>query len=184
MNGGFKKVFWGIFIATFNVNMGTYRILPPFIGWIVVAIGIMEIQKKSETVDYNLSKYASFILIGAALVGDIFKILGTGGSNPLFILLFYPVILMIIEFLLFYNLIETTIKSIFKNNLNKIVDVYVERGKTYILFAGIAILSATLSLFINFEILRAFTTIFTIVTRVFLLMTFLNLSKEDWGNYN
>lgn len=182
MNDGYKKVFWGIFIATFNVNMGAIKILPPFIGWIVVAIGILEIQKKSETVDYSLSKYASFILIGVALMGDAFRVFATTQSNPFILLLFYPVVLMVIEFLLFYNLLEATIQSIKTNKLNQIIDVYLERNKTYIIFAAIAIISATLSVFVYLDVVRAFTTIFTILTRVYLLMTFLNLSKEDWGD--
>ena len=41
MMKGYKKIFWGMFLSIFHVNLGYIRILPPFIAYLVVVIANM-----------------------------------------------------------------------------------------------------------------------------------------------
>lgn len=52
MKDGYNKIFWGMFFATFHINLGAIEVLPNFVGLLIVCSGIKEILK-----DY---KYDSF----------------------------------------------------------------------------------------------------------------------------
>lgn len=41
MMKGYKKIFWGMFLSIFHVNLGYIRILPPFIAYLVVVIATL-----------------------------------------------------------------------------------------------------------------------------------------------
>ena len=38
MMKGYKKIFWGMYLSIFHVNLGCIRILPQFIAYLVVVI--------------------------------------------------------------------------------------------------------------------------------------------------
>lgn len=41
MMKGYKKIFWGMFLSIFHVNLGYIRILPQFIAYLVVVIATL-----------------------------------------------------------------------------------------------------------------------------------------------
>lgn len=41
MMKGYKKIFLGMFLSIFHVNLGYIRILPPFIAYLVVVIATL-----------------------------------------------------------------------------------------------------------------------------------------------
>lgn len=41
MMKGYKKIFWGMFLSIFHVNLGYIRILSPFIAYLVVVIATL-----------------------------------------------------------------------------------------------------------------------------------------------
>lgn len=57
MNNGYKKIFWGFVFATFHINLGAIQIVPTFIGYIIIYLGIEKIAK-----DYNLKEGSVEIL--------------------------------------------------------------------------------------------------------------------------
>jgi len=92
---GYNKIYWGFLLTIFNINVGTLRIFPDFIGYFVICLGLLKIQKQFENKNFKLA------------------IIFTN------ILLFYSIIVFIMEFIGFGNLIGINIeryhyKSIFE----------------------------------------------------------------------
>jgi len=53
MKDQYNKLFWGIILATFHINLGMVRILPEFIGWWMVSSACCEL--------YDISKNTKFM---------------------------------------------------------------------------------------------------------------------------
>ncbi len=182
MRYGYKKIFWGVFIATFSINLGMLQILPAFVGWMVVASGISVLQENSVTSDYERPKTISFILIGVSLIGSLITLFQGAQVNLPVALLFYPLIVMAIELLLFHRLLEAAVQDFSAIDDNETAKLYTSKDRTFIILMGITLGMVTLSIFLNLQSVGFFAAIIAVVTRIYLLTTINSLSKEVWEN--
>lgn len=182
MKDGYKKIFWGIFIATFSINLGMLQILPAFVGWMVVASGISVLQENSVSGDYDRPKAISYILIGATLIGSLITLFQGAQMNQPIMLLFYPLIVMTIELLLIHRLLEATVRNFTAIDDNETAKFYTGKDRTFIILMGITLGMVTLSIFLNLQSVGFFAAIIAVITRVYILTTINSLSKEAWGN--
>ena len=49
MTTGYNKIFWGFIFLTFHINLGSIKLLPDFISYIIIYFGIKELLE-----EYNL----------------------------------------------------------------------------------------------------------------------------------
>lgn len=73
MAKGYKNIVLGLILVTFHINLGTLPIVPSFIGWILVAMGVDSIAKAEGQSSFNMSKKACEALIILTLL-DLIKI--------------------------------------------------------------------------------------------------------------
>lgn len=73
MCNAYKKVFWGIFIATFNINLGIIPIFPAFVGFMVVSSGISSLYDKTNIKAFGRAKVFANILIILTAVGQFIE---------------------------------------------------------------------------------------------------------------
>lgn len=179
MQDGYRKIFWGVFIATFSINLGVVNILPAFVGWMVVASGVRVLVDKGESADYGTAKTISYILVGLTLVGGLMNLFGgLAGTSP--VLLFYPLVVMVIELILFHEIFEGSVNSLDLLGITHARDIYIGKDRTYIILSGISMILVTVALFLNLETLAFFSGISALVTRVYLLNAIRSLGSEDW----
>ncbi|WP_409228063.1 hypothetical protein [Gudongella sp. SC589] len=181
MKDGYKKIFWGVFIATFSINLGMVKILPAFIGWMVVASGISILEVKSDSVDYGTAKTISYVLVAITLVGGLLNVFGKINLSSHYMLLFYPLMVMLIELILLHRIFEGSVQSLESMENYSASGVYVGKDRTYIILSGISIILVSITLFLNLDTLGFFAGIFALVTRIYLLAAISSLGKEDWG---
>lgn len=72
MDKGIKNIVLGIILATFHINIGTLPILPSFVGWILVTMGVNSIAKVKGQVLFNKAKILSEVLTILTLI-DLIK---------------------------------------------------------------------------------------------------------------
>ena len=182
MKEGYKKIFWGVIIATFSINLGVVKILPTFIGWMVVASGLSMLEERSESVEYRTTRTISYVLVGLALVGMLLDLIGGIRLSSPVLLLFYPLIVMVIELTLFHRLFEGSILSLELMDNKAAGDLYIGKDRTYIILSGISLALVTVSIFLNLETTALFAGVFALFTRIYLLTAIKSLGKEDWGD--
>ena len=72
MEKGFKNIFWGVFLATFNINFGFIKVLPAFVGWMVLNSGINMLMEEAESESLEKAqKYSKFLVILSIIGGLI-----------------------------------------------------------------------------------------------------------------
>ncbi|MCR3956861.1 MAG: hypothetical protein NUK57_11245 [Gudongella sp.] len=182
MIDGYRKIFWGVFITTFSINLGVVKILPAFIGWMVVASGISMLEDRSESVDYQSTKTISHILVAITFVGGLLNFLGILSLSSHVMLLFYPLVIMVVELTLLHRILQGSIIHLELMENKAARDLYIGKDRTYIILSGISIVLVTVSMFLNLETAAFFAAIIALFTRIYLLTAIRSLGKENWGD--
>lgn len=180
MKDGYRKIFWGVFIATFSINLGVVKILPAFVGWMVVASGVRVLVDKGESADYGTAKTISYILVAITLVGGLLNFFGGINLSSHFVLLLYPLMVMLIELILLHRILAGSVQSLVSMENYSASSVYIGKDRTYIVLSGISIFLIAVTLFLNLDTLSFFAGIFALITRIYLLTALSSLGKEDW----
>lgn len=63
METGFKNIVLGLILATFHIKLGTLQIVPSFVGWILVAMGVDSIAKAEGNELFTKANNISVVLI-------------------------------------------------------------------------------------------------------------------------
>ena len=120
MDYGYKKIFWGLILTSFHINLGPIMIIPPFIAWFFVFVGINYLlQNCTEPISNDHFFRARFFAVSITIItllGDIISYLGKNAVWTQFI----PVIVVVLELLLTYYLLEGSLNlsSDFKQHSN------------------------------------------------------------------
>lgn len=79
---GYKNIVLGLILATFHINLGTLPIIPSFIAWIIVAMGVELIEEAEGQLSFNRSKKACAALIILTLLDLIKTNIDISLGNP------------------------------------------------------------------------------------------------------
>jgi hypothetical protein len=128
MKKGYNNITLGLILATFHINLGTLQIVPTFIGWIIVAMGVDSLLKPEGQALMNKSKKLSEALIITSLLGLIMTALDRSIGNPYLL----TIIVSLIElFFIYYFLRGVTERYMAKgkitdaNENEKILNIYI-----------------------------------------------------------
>ena len=80
MERGYEKIFWGILISLFDINLGPVNILPDFIGYFIIGSGIYKLYEGFENKDFKTAdSLANFLVVYSLFM----SVLNYGFSNNL-----------------------------------------------------------------------------------------------------
>lgn len=176
MSEGYRKIFWGIFIATFNIKLGIVKILPAFVGFIIISSGINILIEETKLESFKKGKLYSNILAFVLFFGGLPALLGANLESNIFYQLI-PVVYLTLELLLFYKVFEGSIEKLYIENPEFAKD-YESKLNFYIIASIINNVLLCIVLVFNFEnILTAFTGIVVLVLRIFLMTSMSRLKK-------
>lgn len=177
MREGYNKVFWGIIILTFSINIGSIRILPVFVGWLLIGNGIkilMEYQDtEALTKAYNMSNILTAITIIWGIL-DFFQVTGF----PVFFQ-YLPILTTILQLILFLKVFEGTIVFL-KSKEELIKASHIETNlDTYMKATISAIIIYIIGITFYIEWILFISTIGMVLINIYLLTIFSRLSKLD-----
>ena len=169
MKKGFKDITWGLILATFHINLGTIEIVPSFIGWILVAVGVSTLvnviaegqvfMTKAKRWSVALSIISLFLLIVTVFDN------GIGDSH-----------LSTIIFFIYYFLSGVTEIFTAKGN----IEYAKENARMlsgYTIFYVIGLLIMCINWFTYSLSIGAFLTIYMIVLRIYIIYRVYKMGK-------
>ncbi|SDL00065.1 hypothetical protein [Natronincola ferrireducens] len=180
MTMGYKKIFWGIFIATFNIIIGRITILPAFVGWIVVLTGLSELEENSTGGDFSGSKISAMVLVAASLGGGLVSLLGGSNVESFLPLLFYPLFVIAIEFVVFHKILEVSVHNFNGMDHQETADKYTSKDRTYIILMGITMVLMIIAFTVNHGTTGFIGAVMAMISRIYLMVVMNSLSKEDY----
>lgn len=180
MAEGYKRMFWGIIIVNISITIGILPIFPTFVGWLVVLSGFEKFAASYRKKDLSSIKYCLIALAFLTFTEDAFTMF-SANNTVIFPLIFYPIILKIIELIAFHKIMEGTIQHFYEMNREEKANVYTGKDKTYLLLYGIALVLLTVAIMFNHPTLLVVGTMTNLVVFVYLLVAFYSLRHEDFN---
>jgi len=182
MDRGYRTIFWGVFFATFHINLGPLPILPQFVGWIIVAVGIGKIQQEYSSATFRKAGIFAPIIVVLALFSGVYSLYqGTAavGSTYMF---FSPILFGIIEFLMEYAVLEGSVQYFESHKEEMMADEYIGKLRAYsVVFITFIILESIILTF-YIEAFILIVALIGIVLRIWFMIMMSSLKKEMINN--
>ncbi len=181
MAEGYRRIFWGILVATFNISVGPLRILPAFVGWLMVMSGLSRFEESLEEQEYAVIRKKSLVLVLLSLGGAILSLAGYGelGHQP--ILLFLPLIVMIAELVVFHGILDLSVEVLKRDQYLEQAEVLIVKDRTYLVLIGLSLVFLVISLTFGHRAASIIAAILGIGSRIYLLVTMSYLRKVSEG---
>lgn len=105
----YSNIGLGLILATFHINLGTLQIVPTFVGWILVAMGVDTLVKSERQILIHKSKTLSEVLV----VINLLVLIGSVLVKPIGDSYLITIIVSLIELLFIYYFLSG-VTEIFK----------------------------------------------------------------------
>lgn len=139
MKDQYNKLFWGIILATFHINLGMIRILPEFIGWWMVSSACYELYDISKNTKFMKARKVSGAMAIWSLAASLLSLASFNSGMVLDILQFASVIFIMMEMLFVANILEASAVTFHSNGRTELYPFYVRRaGISSTLLAAVA----------------------------------------------
>lgn len=178
MRDGYRKIFWGLFFATFNIKIGIITILPGFVAWIIVATGLSELDKETKDEDFSRPYTLCAALVIVAILGDLISFLGISVFEIPILLSYYPLLALAIELALFHNLLNTSIQNFQALGWVDLVEKYLAKNRVYIILMWMAMAGIILELIIVNELALFLVVGLGLIARLYLLYVISSIRKD------
>lgn len=179
MGRGYKTIFWGVFLATFNITLGAIKIVPTFVGWMVVLSGINTLREFHESTSFNEGVRYNHYLIIFSLLGGLLSFSSSPLLKSSIIFSYYVMIPNIFELLMVFKILEGSIDYLKSINQEDLSLEFEEKLRGYIIFEIITNIGLIISLTIYNGFLMAITAILAIILRIYIMTMMSRLSKME-----
>lgn len=176
MMKGYKKIFWGMFLSIFHVNLRYIRILPPFIAYLIIASGCNELNEKIPKATYfhKANRYAKLFAI--------LSVLGIMGSSILQgkdkILIWYN-LCNIVQLIMSYNIFQGSIQIFQIFNHDEYIKQYKMEFNILIIYYVSAVVMRNLNMILNNKILNVVVIATLLIWHICFLFLILRLGKMN-----
>ncbi len=146
MSSGYRRIFWGFFIMNFHINIGIIKILPPFIGLIVIGRGVELLYENSK--HYRFKEAKKFVIL-ATIFSIVFELLGFIPIEGILWELTSSVLMAayaILNLLFIFKILEGAIEVLKSEDNLELVDRYIEIQKIHLIIDIISIILINISL--------------------------------------
>lgn len=182
MYSRYNKIFWGIFFATFSINIGSLKILPSFVGFLIILNGISVLYNETQLDSFKKAKIFAAIATIMNFTGWILSLFSSDIMNSFLINIIWMVLYAVIEMLLFYKIIEGSIEYFNINGYCEIANDNVMKARFYLIFSTILIILLSINEFLSTSALSILLLIGFIILRIFLMILtrrYRNVFKSD-----
>ena len=175
MNKAYSKLFWGVLLGTIRLELGPITLIPAFIAWIIVHLGITELIEHRKRSGVNIkSNFAISIKLVEVLVGITFLAsLGQWMDGGAFLktlpFLYYPILLMTIEIAAVYFLLQGIIEMVLEKAKDQVAERIMKKQKIYLIIAFFATITIYFGLTFSLNLFVTFGVVSGILGNIYLL---------------
>lgn len=179
---GYKKIFWGIFIATFNIKLGIIKILPAFVGFLFIVMGLNDIYEETKLESLKGAYNLGILTVAMSFisgVADYFSYSSLYSPIPMSI---WRVLYCLIELILFFKILESSIEYLKLRNYQDMATNYIDKLRVYTILSIMNIILMNFALLFNFNKFLLVTSLIRIALRIFMMVITNSLKKLFIGD--
>lgn len=179
MENGYQKIFWGVFLATFNITIGSIKIVPAFVGWLVVLSGVNRLIENYQTISFGAAAKYNKILILTLLLGSLSSLLGAKIIEGSVLFLYYPIFSSIFEVIVIFKVLEGSINYLKSMDEDSLAQEFEAKQRGYTIFWVIVNVVLIIGLTLYSEWLIGFGGLSLIVLRIYVMTSMSRLRKLE-----
>jgi hypothetical protein len=157
---GYNKIYWGFIMTIFNINVGPLRIFPDFIGYFVICLGFLKIQKEYQNNNFKIAIIFTNILLFYSIIVFIMEFIGFGNFIGINIERYhykniietgFALLQSLINLLMIFYILSGTIDMFIGLKLDTQANNIVSSQKTYVILYIIGLILLSISINITSE---------------------------------
>lgn len=181
MDKGYHKIYWGLIFLSFHINLGPIKVLPPFISWLIILLGVDILRKTYDYSPFKDSVRYIKVLILVTAVGDLISMLQISPIYNSIMFSYLPILVMILELIFASKVLEGSIEALrAEDKEGKALLLEYNQGY-FIRLYTIVILGLILALTLRHKVLLTIGAIFALIISIFLMSIINRLKKEFSG---
>jgi len=182
MEQGYKKIFWALFFVTFHINLGPLQLLPPFVGWLILLSGLQDLTSALQnssvsTESFERARTFGQVLVGLTFMGTLVSLASTGEMMESPVLTFYPVVVIALEIITFFHILEGAHNIFATLGLEELAGETEGKLQAYLLMIIPSTVLLTFSLFFNHSAGMVIGVLLGIIAVIYLLVFFHRIKK-------
>ncbi|MBR0599155.1 hypothetical protein [Sinanaerobacter chloroacetimidivorans] len=130
---GYRIIFWGIFITTFHINIGPLQILPNFLGYFLIFMGIKSLMEEFTSEDLIKAKTTALLLGIYSLIAGVLDLVLSDSRGAFLPVVLLPVVAAMLELFLFYYLFRGSAVFLKESGQGELADSCVAKTRGYLL---------------------------------------------------
>lgn len=174
MYEGYNKIFWGIFIATFNIRLGWIKILPAFVGLLVICRGLGILYEETKLESFNKTHTVGLLATSISFIGGVVGYFSNGSLNNS---IPWAIIYNVVELIMFFKTLESSIEYLESNNYPEVANENIGKLRTYTILTVANITLMGFALLFNFGLLISIAAIIGVTLRIFMMVLMNRLKK-------
>ena len=146
MSSGYNKIFWGFIFLIFHINLGSIKLLPDFISYMVIYFGIKELLDEYKLESLKQSANCASILIFMAFIRLVINFsIGSEMINNIYFNIIWMNVFNIVEIIMIYKLLVSN-NEILKIKNDNLYENYNNKISMYIIIASIITVVNTINM--------------------------------------
>lgn len=175
MYDGYNRIFWGIFITRFSINLGPVKILPSFLGYLLIASGLDSLYEESQLDGYKKYKSLAMLIVVLSIVGGIVGLFTQGQIDTFILNEIWKIGFIIVEFIFYYKIMEVSIGYLNLYNYDELRETYIVKLRKYTILSILNISFLGINLIFNFQTYLKTSLYIAIALSVYLMTMFYGL---------
>ena len=177
MDKGYHKIFWGLIILSFYINLGPIKILPAFVGWLTILGGINILVQEYHSESFEISAKYSKVLVGLSIIGGLISLFAASYLNNSIVFSYFPIVIVILELLMVNKILEGSIERLKEDELEVNALELEGSQRTYTILFTISTIGIIVAITFNIGYLLTIVAIFSLLIRFFAMGMINNLKK-------
>lgn len=178
MDKGYHKIYWGLIFLSFHINLGPIKVIPAFVSWLIILLGVDILQKNYDSSSFKDSVIFIKILILVTVIGDLISMLQISPIYNSIIFSYLPILVMVLELIFASKVLEGSIEALrAEDKEDKALLLEYNQGY-FIKLYTFAILGLILGLTLSHKILLTLGAIYALIISIFLISIINRLKKE------
>ncbi len=112
MSTGYNRIFWGILLMLFHINLGTFQMVPDFVGYALIQTGINYLKKEMKSPNINRAYVVAYILFAVSAIEFTINLIGGNFITPEILSLTILCVALVLRILMFYDILTASSEKI------------------------------------------------------------------------
>lgn len=174
---GYNQIFWGIFITTFNIKFGSIKILPAFVGILMISNGLKKLYEETKLESFHKAQNIGLLTASMSFIGGVADYFSNGPISYDIPTSIWMVVYNVVELILFFKTLESSIEYLDSSNYPDLANEYLEKQRNYTIFSIVNISLLSFTLLYNFKVLMFCVPLIGVILRIYMMVLINRLKK-------